>query len=137
MKYQLKLSLTALAIMSLVSLTGCGSSNEIERHHLSGKVTFQGKPVPVGMISFEPSGNGIGGGFAPIRDGEYDTAEDGRGHLGGVSMVRISGFDGIANPSNPDAPPNPLFSSVETTVTLPDSTDEMDFSLPMDNSEAN
>ena len=36
----------------------------------SGKVTFQGSPVPVGMISFEPMEPGIGGGFAPIKNGE-------------------------------------------------------------------
>ena len=68
---------------------------------------------------------------------KFDTADGGRGHLGGLNAIRISGFDGIQDPGNSDAPLDALFPAFETTANLPASADEMDFSLPMDLSETN
>lgn len=106
----------AAAMLSLVLVAtcvagGCGSSSEVQRYSLSGTVTYQGKPVPNGMISFEPTEAGLGGGFAPIRNGKYSTDEDGRGHLSGVTKVKISGFEATARSSDPEAVPDALFRS--------------------------
>lgn len=37
----------------LLLAEGCGKSG-VERHNLSGQVTFRGKPLPAGLIVFEP-----------------------------------------------------------------------------------
>jgi hypothetical protein len=51
-------------LLLLAICTGCSSKGTV-----SGKVTYQGKPVPAGTIIFVPQ---AGGGFsANIRDGEY------------------------------------------------------------------
>ncbi|MEW4565209.1 hypothetical protein AB1K70_21980 [Bremerella sp. JC770] len=124
---------TMLLVLVLVTVAGgCGSSSEVQRYSLSGTVTYQGKPVPNGMISFEPTEAGLGGGFAPIRNGKYSTDEDGRGHLSGVTKVKISGFEATARSSDPEAVPDALFAPIETEIELPQSTDQLDFELPLD-----
>ncbi len=126
----------AMALMVL-GILGCGPKSGVERHDLSGTVTFKGNPVPVGMVSFEPIEKGVGGGFAPIRNGEFDTADGGRGALSGTTAVRITGFDGIKDPSNPDAPPKALFPAYETTIDLDDDQDEIEFALPLEDAQPN
>src|SRR5688500_11969800 len=78
-------------------LAGCSSGERT--YHLSGAVSYQGKPVPAGHIVFEPdtkSGNSGGPGFAKIKDGRYDTSIlDGRGTVGGPHVVIIHGLDGV------------------------------------------
>ncbi|WP_417737285.1 hypothetical protein [Rosistilla oblonga] len=126
----------AMALMVLGTL-GCGPKSGVERHDLSGTVTFEGVPVPVGMVSFEPVEKGVGGGFAPIRNVLFDTADGGRGALSGPTSVRITGFDGIKDPSNPDAPPKALFEAYETTLDLADDQDEIEFALPLEGAQPN
>lgn len=125
--------LFAMAVL-LVSLgpIGCGSADGPNRVRVSGKVTFQGKPVPVGAIYFDPDtskGNEGPQGFAPIKDGQYDTSRDGTGVVGGPHRVRIAGFDGVA--SSDDAPQGrPLFPPYTTTVDLPKESVQKDFDIP-------
>ncbi len=49
----------------LLLLAGCSSNGTI-----TGKITYQGKPLPVGTVTFVPEQGG-GGFTSDIRDGEY------------------------------------------------------------------
>jgi len=120
-----------LSPILIVWAAGCGSSGP-DRYRMSGSVTFDGKPVPVGDIQFEPTEKGIGGGSAPIKDGKYDTAVQGRGHLGGEHRVQIVGFDGLVDPNNPDSAAKVMFAPYSTTLNLEAKTTTMDFEVPAD-----
>ncbi|MCR9119920.1 MAG: hypothetical protein NXI22_23535, partial [bacterium] len=66
-------------------LTGCGESGPV-RYQVSGKVQFQGKPVPAGSVIFTPDtaqGNSGPQGVAEIVDGAYRTSGGGLGTVGG------------------------------------------------------
>lgn len=66
--------------------------------HLSGTVSFQGRPIPLGLIVFEPDSS-LGGsgaqGFASIQNGTFDTSKsDGQAVAIGPCMIRVTGGDG-------------------------------------------
>lgn len=82
-----KLLLISLAFLSL-SL-GC-RENGPTNYKLSGEITFKGKPVPEGEIFLRPVGSGPGG-FALIKDGQYETI-DGKGYQSGLSKITIHGY---------------------------------------------
>ncbi len=80
---------TGLALTAM----GCGSG-ERTVHHVSGTVTFDGRPVPAGFVVFDPdvsAGNDGTQGFAKIEDGRFDTARGGRGVTGGAYVVKVHG----------------------------------------------
>ncbi len=87
----------ALLMSTSLFLGGCGVE---QRYHLSGNVTYNGAPVPLGYLIFEPDttkGNSGGPGICKIENGKYDTRnEDGTGVLGGPHVVRIRGYDASA-----------------------------------------
>jgi hypothetical protein len=130
-----------LSLVALGSLVGCGGNSTVR---VSGKVTFQGKPVPAGKIYFMADGskgNNGATGFATIVDGEYDTsAEDGSGVTPGPVKVMIDGFDPTAPPEKPkkggkneDAEQPTvklLFSQYETTFDVPSGGSTKDFDVP-------
>ena len=120
-----------LPLVLIALAAGCSQSGP-ERYRMSGNVTFDGKPVPAGDVQFEPTEKGIGGGFAPIKDGKYDTAVNGRGHLGGEHRVQVVGFDGLVDPSNPDSAAKVMFAPYNTTLDLPTKTTTKDFEVPAD-----
>jgi hypothetical protein len=74
--------------------TGCGQRGPT-RFHLEGKVTFDGQPVPSGLIRFEPDstkGNTGPVGYAAIKHGRYTTATDGsKGSLNGPIVAFLTG----------------------------------------------
>jgi hypothetical protein len=75
-----------LVVLALALLTGCGAN----RIPIGGAVTFNGKPVPEGSISFEPA-DGIGpttGGA--VKAGKYELIGD-AAPLPGKKKVRITG----------------------------------------------
>lgn len=90
----------AAVLLAAVGVAGC--SPEEKLYDVSGTVTYQGKPVPKGLIYFDPNGGGPQG-FANIEDGKYDTAAPGKGKgiRGGKYTVRINGFDGKVGPEAP------------------------------------
>lgn len=81
-----------LAASVLIFSAGCGASERL--HDVAGTITFEGKPIPKGLIFFDPDKGTQG--FANIENGKYDTgiAGKGRGIRGGAYTIRISGFDG-------------------------------------------
>ena len=97
---------TRVAILCLM-LAGCDGDS---RKELSGTVTYDGKPLPAGVISFEPDatkGNDGPAGTAIVKDGQFRTAP-GKGVLGGAYRVRIQGGDGVnAGELNPHGRPLP------------------------------
>jgi len=120
---------TLLVAASLV-VAGCGDSGT--RYNVSGKATFDGKPIPVGRIYFDPdpktNPKGLQG-TAEIKDGQYDTAKSRKGPSGGAVTVRIEGADGVrVDDEHPNG--KPLFPSYKTTAELPKETTTKDFDVP-------
>ena len=121
-----------LASVGFLAVAGCGSDDGPKRYDLSGTVTFAGKPIPAGSIVFQPdssAGNSGPQGVAEIRDGQYDTA-DGKGLIGGPHIVRITGFDGVAENEMEVVPP--LFAEYQIKSDLPKESGTMDFEVPAD-----
>ncbi len=78
-----------------VVAAGCGP-NGPQRFHVEGSVTYAGKPLPRGVIRFEPDGSkGNAGpvGLAEIADGRYTTDQPGtKGSLRGPIVAVITGY---------------------------------------------
>ena len=107
---------------------GCGQHDKgPRRYNLSGTVTYQGKPVPTGEISFLPDssqGNTGPGAVAFIQDGRYETRRN-KGVTPGPTVVIITGYDGVSNSDS--ATGKALFSSFDTRVDLEDRDAVKDF----------
>jgi hypothetical protein len=111
------------AVVLAVAATGCGGDGS---YRVSGKVTFNGKPVPGGKIYFMPDGaKGNKGttGYADIKDGAYDTSS-GVGAPKGAVVVAIEGVDpgqpgekekGVKDPGE-ESTVKSLFPRWETTL---------------------
>lgn len=85
-----------VALLCLL-LAGCGRRDD-GRYELSGTVTLDGKPVPMGEIILEPDGSEQNQGpssMAQIKDGQY-TVDAEYGVVGGKYVVTITAFDGVA-----------------------------------------
>ena len=130
--------LFVLASVALVAmLVGCDSGSGVR---VSGMVTFQGKPVPVGKIYFMPDsakGNKGGTGFADILDGKYDTkAAGGQNSPAGAVIIAIEGTDPSAAPTGKDTSGEVtaklLFSRYEVPVEMPTSAITKDIEVPAD-----
>jgi hypothetical protein len=122
-----KTSLFFFGVLLFVALAGCGGE---KAYHVSGTVTFKGKPVPYGQIVFEPdpsAGNKGQPAYAKIKDGHYDTREGGQRTVGGRHVVMIHGRDGIARGELVNG--LPLFPDYSTTVDLPKQDGAMDFEV--------
>jgi len=121
------LSATLLAVV-FFGAAGCGGGPP---YNVSGKVTFDGKPVPLGRIYFDPDPrqqNSGPSGYTDIVDGEYDTSRVGKGVSGGPTGVRIQGFKKEGVDSSGFGPP--LFQEYTTNVDLPQGASTKDFDVP-------
>lgn len=121
-----------LFLAALAGCLGCGGNRglpgQIEIH---GAVTFDGQPVPAGMIYFEPdsiAGHNGPQGFAEIVDGRYSTQQSGRGVQPGPHTVRIEEQQPI---EGEQARPM-LFYEFRTEANLTSDQDEYDFEVPQD-----
>ena len=79
--------------LSILLVSGCGYRSSLERVHVSGKASYDGKPIEIGQIRFIP----IEPTRAPItveniRDGSYETAKSGGVPIGNF-RVEIRMFD--------------------------------------------
>lgn len=123
----------AAALGLMVFLPGCGKSGP-ERYRMHGTVTHGGRPVSMGRIIFEPDpsqGNRGPQGFAPIENGRYDTAAPFcQGAVGGPTIVRIEGFEVIAQEEDVTTGGRRLFDTYETRIDLPRETTHYDFDVP-------
>src|SRR5712672_3179672 len=112
-------------VLGLAALAGC--TGEEKLHRVSGAVNYDGKPIPKGLIFFDPQAEGPQG-FANIVSGKYDTAQQGKGVRGGAYNVRVNGFDGKEANEAPFG--QALFPEYTGTKDLPkeDSTYDLDVS---------
>jgi hypothetical protein len=88
-----RLAAAVLAVMSFTS-AGCGKQT---RFDITGQVTFDGRPVPAGTVTFIPAGKRqaeAGTGFARIHAGRFATRE-GRSPGSGPHRVMVNGCDGV------------------------------------------
>ncbi len=126
----LRLNRVLCGLLLACLVAGCGSSDS-GVHHLSGKVTFNGQPVPKGRILFLPNATLGGSGqgcFAEINDGVYDTRASGAPTPEGATTVRIEGFDGKTSASNSVG--KPLFLGYEVKLESLRAGVTQDFDVP-------
>ncbi len=123
-------------MLVLFLTVGCGgpAGNGPVRYAVSGQVTYDGAPVPVGFIEFLPDtslGNSGPGGGAPIRDGVYQ-ADASRGVVGGPYIVRIRGTDGVPTTEEGEELPEgtQLFPLFETEYEFPNQDTTANFDVP-------
>ncbi len=123
---------SAIALLSVAVVSGCGPSEPDNIVHLSGNVTFQGKPLPLGMIVFEPNpakGNKGPQGHADIKDGKFDTRISKKGTVKGQIIARITGGDGVSpEPFTPFG--NLLFEEFTTHLEVAENPKELSLEVP-------
>jgi hypothetical protein len=126
------LTLVSLGALLLIG-PGCGGDG-VDRYDVSGVVTFDGNPVPLGQIMFQPDtgkGNRGPAGVAKIENGHFDTSKSDKGTVGGPHVVIISGFDGKdINEAEERPAGSPLFPDYRTTVDLPKEDTTLQFDVP-------
>lgn len=113
-------------------LAGCGPSNG--RNELTGAVTYGGRPIPAGILLFEPDGaKGNTGPAAMVqfRDGRYKT-DPHRGVVAGPPLVRVQGFDGVADAAREMPGGRPLFGEKVIPVDVPAGGGQLDLAVPAD-----
>ena len=116
----------------LIFCNGCGGGPQLT--HVSGKVTFDGKPLAKGRILFTPDesqGNAGTNAFAVIENGQYDTQAQGHGTIGGAHRVTIIGIadSPTGDPTRPGS--DRLFEPFQTTADIPtDGPVELNFDVP-------
>jgi len=124
------------AIAAIVFAVGFGcKDNTPKNYRVSGTVTYDGKPVKRGFVTFEPDfaqGNSGPGGGCEIHDGAYSTPT-GKGVVGGAYKVKIVAFDGIATTQSGEdlVDGKPLFPPFHTTLEFPRHDTTSDFDVPL------
>ncbi len=120
-----------VAMLAPLVLAGCGPAGPA-RYDVSGTVTFDGQPVPLGTITFLPApGNSGPGGSATIENGRYDTTVSGKGPTTGPHVAVISGFDGKAvGGVEKLLEGRPLFIEYRETIEIPQERTAVDFVVP-------
>lgn len=123
---------SALTILALVFASGC---SETTRRPVSGNITFQGKPLPGGTITFLRTGNPPGpAGGALVRDGSF-TMPGEQGLEPGTYRVEIrspkSNPRALASPFNADRIPRQYNSRSQLTAEVKARSDNrFDFAIP-------
>lgn len=113
-----------LLVIGCLSSLACQVKNS-DRFVLSGEATYDGKPIPSGVLIFTPdTGRGNKGpqGKARIKDGKFSTENNGRGVVGGPHRVELRAFDGVPYQGREMEVEEgrPLFGSLMTEVDLPE-----------------
>ncbi len=120
-----------VGVICLGLLAGCGGSTAGPRRlNVSGKVEFNGAPVPYGEIVFLPDeSRGATGasGFATITDGQYRT-ETGTGPSAGQLIAIVTGYK-TGEVTGPEGRP-PLFLEHRIPVELADDKTVVDLQVP-------
>lgn len=136
------LNAAATGIMLVVLLfPGCGGSSDgPPRFRVSGTVTYDGQPVHMGRITFTPDsqkGNTGPAGYADIRNGRFDTGQDGQGVVGGPHVVMIQGYSSeviVEYHEDADAEierPKPLFDRYEEQMDLETAHSQISIEVPV------
>jgi hypothetical protein len=96
-----------VAGMLLCMLSGCGAGGG----SVSGTITYQGKPLPTGAVTFSGGENGSVTVSSPITDGKYAMTEV------PVGPVKISVT--TPPPSPPPPPGTPAAAPATETIPIP------------------
>lgn len=121
--------------LAVLFLAGCGAEKSSDLFSVSGNISYDGKPLPKGSISFEPdsSKNNQGpGATAGIKDGKYEMMP-GKGISGGAYVLTITGYDGVPVASGEggmDPNGKVLFESYKTSVDFPREDTQHDIEVP-------
>jgi hypothetical protein len=118
-----------LGVAAAAAWLGCSPKEKV--YHVSGRVTLGDRPVPKGLIYFDPdpsAGNTGLQGFANIEQGQYSTAQGGQGIRGGAYVVRVLGYDG--KPANELPFGQPLFPEYTFPKELPAADTTLDVAVP-------
>ena len=101
----MRLPTTILLACLAFAPMGCGSSDDLQRVVVSGRVTFKGQPVEFGQLRFKPESSTRGPvTIAPVREGKY-LADNQGGVPVGEHIVEILSYDMKAvNGKWPDGP---------------------------------
>jgi hypothetical protein len=120
-----RLSASFMIASTLVSVTGCGPNDGLQRVRVHGRVTYQGQPVMDGQIRFSPDPGTEGPlSIAKIIDGEY--AHDAQGGVpAGTHQIRFLAWDhklpipqGPTDPERPQLLPAKYNTESELTITI-------------------
>lgn len=122
------------AWVSVMSIAGCGKSR-IERYDVSGTVTYAGKPIPAGQVLFQPDSKRGNRGPATIvqfKDGHYDTAQSGKGTIGGPHIAIITARFGPTDlpPESPSSGQQDRIPDVRIPIDLPKETSVQNLEVP-------
>ena len=109
---------TAAGILLLGAMAGCGNSSYPKCIQVGGRVTYHGKPVATGSISFTPQGQPTGQAISRpaagslAADGSYalTSFREGDGVQPGEYVVTVVSVDRSAGGSSRDKPPIAGFS---------------------------
>ncbi|QDU75110.1 hypothetical protein Pan97_21320 [Bremerella volcania] len=121
--------------LAMLMIAGCGAEKASNVFSVSGNVSYDGKPIPKGNISFAPdaSKNNQGpGATAEIKDGKYEMMP-GKGISGGPYVLVINGYDGVPVASGEggmDPNGKVLFESYKMTVDFPHEDTQRDLEIP-------
>lgn len=124
--------------LALMVGAGCSSQPDLGRQALSGKVNFNGQPLPVGEIQFRPDfdkGNQGPGTHAMIANGSYETPS-GKGIIPGPTIVTIVGFDGVpyeyqdGGETIVEKRGRAVFTNYRKDIDIPKGAAQVDFDVP-------
>ncbi|UUO07221.1 hypothetical protein M4951_02670 [Blastopirellula sp. J2-11] len=124
-------------MLLLFAMNGCDfGSDELKRYAMSGTVTYDGKPIPFGEITFTPDttqGNSGPGAVATILEGAYHVTGE-KGLIGGPHVISITGYTGVpdngAVMAGTASQPKPLFARYSTSDDLPLENTTLDVEVP-------
>ena len=78
-----------------VTLAGCSEATGPNRHRVSGTIHIGSQTITGGFVVIEPAHGSPAGplqGYAPIRDGHFDTDDGGQRAASGPAVLRINGW---------------------------------------------
>ncbi|WP_437201938.1 hypothetical protein [Planctomicrobium sp. SH664] len=121
-----------LLILGLAA--GCQQGETIERVPISGTVTYDGQPVQLGTIIFEPTadaGMTARASYMAVNNGVFVSGPN--GPTSGEFLVRVSGFDKskMKNPNDEEEDVPPLFPEYTMTVQVPVTGNKLDIVVPV------
>ena len=128
-----RLSIALLAIGLLTTGLGCGRTERVTKHPITGTVTHGGDSVPSGSLRFTPDaekGNRGPATTITIADGKYQSLAD-YGVIGGPYIVEITGFEALTDEQAAAfAMPKPLFKPYTVAVDLDAGENVKNFDVP-------
>ncbi len=136
MSFSISLAMTRLRwplVLAALLLAGCGRGDGLTRFPVKGTVKYQGQPVKTGAIFFEPTasvGEIAPTVYLPVRDGKYDTGEE--GPVKGKYRVVVGGTDESQQHVDSDGITHTkqLFQDYRFEVDIPPPNNTLDIEVP-------